>query len=126
MKFSRYVFAIAGIYGLISLVPMYFLEGQIGRDSPPAITHVEYFYGFLGVGVAWQILFLIVARDPLRLRPIIPAAVVEKFSFGIACWILFFQNRLPPPVLGFACIDLVLGTLFAAACWRLGGEKGEH
>jgi hypothetical protein len=119
MKFARYLFAIAGIYGLISLVPMYFLESQIGKDSPPAITHVEYFYGFIGVAVAWQILFLIVARDPHRLRPIIPAAIVEKFSFGIACWVLFFQNRLPSMVLGFACIDLLLGTLFAAAWWVL-------
>ena len=58
MKFSRWVFRIAGIYGLIVLVPQYFMEGRMGADYPPAITHPEYYYGFLGVGVAWQIAFL--------------------------------------------------------------------
>ena len=60
MKFARWVFRIAGIYGLIVLVPQYFLEGKIAEQSPPAITHSEFFYGFLGVGIAWQIAFLII------------------------------------------------------------------
>ncbi len=122
MKFARYVFAVAGIYGLLSLVPMYFLEDQIGRDAPPAITHPEYFYGFLGVAIAWQILFLLVAREPLRLRPVMPAAVVEKFSFGIACLILYAQGRLALLVLGFGGFDLLLGVLFIASYWQTRGQ----
>jgi len=39
MNFAKWVFRIAGIYGLIVLVPMYFTESQISRDFPPAITH---------------------------------------------------------------------------------------
>ena len=30
MKFAKYTFLIAGIYGLIVLVPQYFLENKIG------------------------------------------------------------------------------------------------
>jgi hypothetical protein len=30
---------------------MYFMEGRIGRDTPPPITHPENFYGF-GIAVA--------------------------------------------------------------------------
>ena len=36
MKFAKIVFLIAGIYGLLILSPMYFLENKIGRDTPPA------------------------------------------------------------------------------------------
>ena len=64
MTFARRVFLIAGIYGLIVLLPQYVLEEKNGRDFPPAITHPEYYYGFIGVGVAWQIAFLVIASDP--------------------------------------------------------------
>jgi len=42
----------AGIYGIAVIAPQYFMEAQVGRDYPPAITHPEYFYGFVGVGLA--------------------------------------------------------------------------
>jgi hypothetical protein len=68
MKFAKMVFLVAGIYGLIVLLPSYFLKEQIGRDYPPAITHPEYYYGFVGLAVVWQILFLVLSRDPVRYR----------------------------------------------------------
>lgn len=52
MRFTSRLFLIAGIYGLLVLVPQYFLEEKNGRDYPPAITHPEYYYGFVGVAVA--------------------------------------------------------------------------
>ena len=70
MRFARWVFRLAGIYGLIVLLPQYFLEERIGRDDPPPITHPEHFYAFLGVAVAWQVAFLVIAQDPIRYRPI--------------------------------------------------------
>lgn len=115
MQFGRWVFAIAGIYGLIVLTPQYFMETQIGRDYPPAITHPEFFYGFNGVALAWQVAFLMISRDPGRFRPLMLPAVLEKASFGIAGWILFAQQRIPALIVGFASLDLVLGTLFIAA-----------
>jgi hypothetical protein len=39
MVFARRVFLIAGIYGLLVLLPLSFMEGRIGRDQPPPITH---------------------------------------------------------------------------------------
>ncbi len=122
MKFSRWLFRIAGIYGLIVLVPQYFLESKIGEQTPPAITHSEYFYGFAGVGIAWQIAFLIMAQDPIRFRPMIIPSVFEKFSFGIAAIVLFCQQQLPTMLLGEAVIDLVLGVLFMVAWQRLARE----
>ena len=47
MKLASRVFRFAGIYGLIVLVPQYFTEVKLGVDYPPAITHPEFYYGFL-------------------------------------------------------------------------------
>ncbi len=122
MKFSRWLFRLAGIYGLIVLVPQYFMKQMVGEQNPPAITHPEFFYGFIGVGIAWQIAFLIIAQDPVRFRPMIIPSVLEKFSFGIAAIVLFCQQRLPTMLLGAAIIDLVLGVLFIVAWRRLARE----
>lgn len=113
--FARRVFLIAGIYGLIVMLPQYFLEGQISRDYPPPITHPEYFYGFVGIVVAWQIAFLIIARDVVRFRPLMLAAVVEKVTFAGAVAVLFVQGRLAAAALVFGGIDLLLMVLFFAA-----------
>ena len=111
--FARRVFLIAGIYGLIVLPPQYFLEQQIGRDYPPAITHPEHFYGFIGVALAWQLAFLVIARDVVRFRPLMIPAIVEKLSFGIAALVLFALGRIPGVLLGFGLIDLLLAVMFA-------------
>lgn len=47
MNYARWVFRVAGVYGLLVITPMYFMEEQIGVDSPPPINHPEYFYGFI-------------------------------------------------------------------------------
>lgn len=122
MKFARRLFNIAGIYGLLVLVPQYFMEAKNGRDYPPPITHPEYYYGFVGVAVAWQVLFLILARDPKRYRLMIIPAILEKLSFAIASFILYAQQRLGTTMLLAASIDLLLGVLFIVAFAKLGGD----
>jgi len=117
VRFARYVFGAAGVYGLVALLPQYFLEERIGRDYPPPITHPEHFYGFVGVAVAWQVLFLLIARDPARFRPAMPVAVLEKLVFAVPASVLFASGRVPAPVLGFGLVDLLLACLFLAA-WR--------
>ena len=114
MRFARWVFLVAGIYGLIVVTPQYFMEGVIARTTGP-ITHPEYFYGFIGVVVAFQLVFLIVSRDPVRFRPIMPACVVEKLTFGVAAWALYAAQRVRADILPFAAIDLVLAVLFMMA-----------
>jgi len=113
--FPRRVFFWAGVYGIVALAPLYFLESTIARDFPPPVAHPEYFYGFVGVALAWQALFLIVSRDPVRFRTIMIPAILEKLAFGLAVWILFVQGRLEPLTLGPASVDLFLAVLFAIA-----------
>jgi hypothetical protein len=105
------VFGAAGVYGLLTLPPLYFLE----RLVEPPLTHPEYYYGFIGTALAFQILFLIVARDPQRLRPAMPACVVEKLTFVVALAGLFAAGRLAPPLALFGAIDLIWGVLFVVA-----------
>ncbi len=118
MRFARYWFAGAGIYGLLVLTPQLFLEAQVGRDFPPPITHPEYFYGFTGVALACQVLFLVIARDPIRMRPAMLPASLEKFAFAAAAIALWFAGRLATSVLAFGLIDLVLGLGFVFAWLR--------
>ncbi len=82
MKFAKIVFYVAGIYGLLVLFPQYFMEAKNGRDFPPPITHPEYYYGFIGVALAFQILFLIIARRPVQYRAAMIPSVIEKFSLS--------------------------------------------
>jgi hypothetical protein len=124
MKFSRWVFSIAGAYGVITVAPLYFMEQTISRQDPPPITHPMFFYGFVGVTLAWQLLFFVIAVQPARLRPVIPFAALEKLSFGIGAMALYRQGRLDHEDLYFGGIDLVLAVLFLLAWRQLGREVG--
>jgi hypothetical protein len=115
MKFAKVVFLVAGIYGLIVLLPQYFLEGKTGHDFPPPITHPEFYYGFIGVTVAWQVLFLVLSRNPGRFRPMMIPAILEKIGFPVAVVVLYLQHRVSSLMLGPASMDLLLGALFVAA-----------
>jgi hypothetical protein len=121
VRLSRRLFLAAGVYGLLVLVPQYFMEGMIAREDPPAITHPEYFYGFVGVAAAWQLVYLVIASDPIRYRPLMLLAVLAKGSFGIAVAALHAAGRVAGTVLAFASVDLVLGVLFLVAFWRTQG-----
>ena len=122
MKFSRWAFNIAGVYGVIPIAPLYFMEQAIGRQDPPLITHPMFFYGFVGVTLAWQLLFFAIAYQPVRLRPVIPFAVIEKLSFGIGGMVLYSRGRLDHSDLYFGGIDLALAVLFMLVWWRLARE----
>ncbi len=118
MNFARRVFLVAGIYGVVVLVPQYFMEARVGRDFPPPITHPEFFYGFLGVALAWQILFFVIAHDPIRYRLAMWPSILEKVSFGVATLILFVQHRVAAPVLAGGLLDLVFAVLFYVSLRR--------
>jgi len=118
-RFSRIVFLVAGIYGLIVLLPGFFGEKMLAEKMPPAITHPEFFYGFFGVAIAWQIAFLIIARDPQRFRPVIPAAILEKLTYCVACAVLFTLGRIPLIVALGGAGDFILGTFFTISYFRL-------
>ena len=124
MNFAKWTFRIAGIYGLLIIAPLYFMEAQLGRDYPPAITHPEYYYGFLGVTLAWQVLFLLLSRDPRRYRPLMLAAVLEKVVYLPTILWLYSQGRVAALQIGTGTIDMVFGVLFVVAYILVGREAG--
>jgi len=117
MGFARRVFMAAGVYGLIVMTPQLFLEARLSRDYPPAITHAELYYGFVGTALAWQVAFLVIARDPERYRPLMPSACLEKGIFGAVIPVLYLHGRVSLLIVIFAAIDIVLGILFYES-WR--------
>jgi hypothetical protein len=114
-RFAQRVFLVAGIYGVLVLLPQYSLERMIARDYPPPITHPEYFYGFIGVALAWQVAFLLIARDVQRYRLLMLPAILEKVTFGVAVVLLYANGRAPGSIAGGGIIDLVFAVLFALA-----------
>ena len=118
MKFAKIVFWIAGIWGFLIITPLYFIFNLIGRQDPPPITHPAFYYGFAGVALVWQLTFILIARDPLRFRPIMIPAILEKLVYSIPVIILVAQGRTRASDLTFAAIDLFLGVLFVLAFLR--------
>ncbi|MGC4030618.1 MAG: hypothetical protein QM754_02555 [Tepidisphaeraceae bacterium] len=111
MRLARWIYRVAAIYGVIVTLPGFFLEAKV---SPPP-NHPEQYYGFLGVVLAWQVAFWVIASDPARYRPLMPVTWVEKIIFAVAAMVLFYQDRVDWAVLTVGCIDAVLCGAFVAA-----------
>ena len=125
MKFARIVFWFAGVWGFLILTPLYFLFDTIGRQTPPPLTHPGFYYGFVGVGLSWQLAFLIIGSDPARYRPIMIPAIAEKFLFVVALIVLYLLGRIGPKEMA-GLFDLVLGLLFVAAYWKTRPRAAEQ
>ena len=128
MRFAKIVFWIAGIWGVLVLTPLYFMFDAIGRDAPPAITHPQYFYGFVGVALVWQLVFFVIATDPVRFRPLIPLSLLEKLSFILAIAVLAGEGRLRATewVAGIPDTGLLILFLIAWFKTNTGGRAPLH
>lgn len=115
MRFARIVFVAAGIWGILITMPLYLLMDVIGRKSPPAISHPEFYYGFLGVTLAWQFAFLLIARDPHRLRLMMLPSILEKASYVLSILVLFIQNELSVSQALVALPDFGWAVLFVTS-----------
>jgi vacuolar-type H+-ATPase subunit I/STV1 len=124
MKFAKTVFWVAGIWGFLVLTPLFFMFDLIGRKDPPPITHPAFYYGFAGTALAWQVGFLVIATNPVRFRPLMIAAILEKFSYAATLTVLYLQQRLHASDLTFGGVDLLLGVLFVIAYLRIGNREG--
>src|SRR6266540_6527502 len=114
MKFAKWVYRTAGIYGLLVLAPLLFLERAVSQASPPAITHPEYYYGFAIIGVAWQVAFIVISNDPQRFRTLMPVTWLEK-TWGLIAVVLYVENRVSLQMLALGLIDLLFAAFFVSA-----------
>lgn len=113
--FASRVFFWAGIYGILVLAPLYFMEEKLTRDFPPPLTHPEQFYGFLGVALAWQFAFLLIAKDVQRYRLFMIPAIAEKLLSSVSTLLLYAASRIAVVTTVPAIVDLVLALLFVIA-----------
>ena len=118
MKFAKIVFWLAAIWGFLIIAPLYFMFALISKNDPPPITHPGFFYGFVGVAMVWQLAFILIAGDPIRFRPMMIPAILEKLVYSIPVIILVLQKRMHPADLVFSATDLLLAVLFLIAYLR--------
>ena len=119
MKFAKWVFRIAGIWGLLILTPLFFGENNEKIVPLPPINHPEYFYGFLTVTLAFQILFFYISSDPVKYRALMIPCMCEKFFYCMAILALFSAGRVPQQMMVALAADFTLGALFVAAYIKL-------
>jgi hypothetical protein len=114
VRFARWVFLLAGAAGVLMVAPLY-LEGRFFRDDPPEINRPEFYYGFVGVTLAWQFMFLLIGSDPVRYRLAMLPSMLEKAGFAIAVPLLYLQERVTAKWVGFAAMDGTWLVLFVIA-----------
>jgi hypothetical protein len=124
MKFAKIVFWIAFVWGILILSPLLFMFNMIGRQDPPPITHPGFYYGFLSAGLAWQFVFLVIARDPVRFRTMIIPSILEKFGYAVSLFALYLQQRIHPSDVTFAGVDFLFGILFVICWFKVTPEPG--
>lgn len=115
MRFARFVFIAAGIWGIVVLTPLYWLLDLTGRHYPQPTDYPHFFYGFLSVAFAWQIAFLIIGSNPARFRPLMIPSMVEKFGYVVTASVLYERTRISRIDAMTAVPDLLLGILFVIA-----------
>lgn len=115
MKFAKIVFTIAGIWGVVVLVPLFWLVDLTGRHYAPPIEYPHFFYGFLSVAMAWQIAFLVIGVDPIRFRPLMIPAAIEKLGYILTLAVLNSSGRISSTDTVGMLPDLLLGILFIVA-----------
>jgi hypothetical protein len=115
VKFAGIVYGTAAAYGFVSLLPLYFLIGTIGRNAPPPLVHPEFYYGFVGVALLWQLVFVLIAKDPIRYRPVMIITILEKFVYTVPVVILYLRGEVSAKILEPSLIDPIFAILFSAA-----------
>jgi hypothetical protein len=118
MRFSRFVFIAAGVWGVVVLTPLFLLVDISGRHYPPPASYPQFFYGFLGVALAWQAAFFVIGSDPPRFRPLMVVAILEKAGFAVPAGVLYSRGRISALDASAAVPDVILGFLFLLAFFR--------
>ena len=108
-RFASRVFLFAAIYGIPASLTLFL------TDAPD--PHRLLYYAFGGIAVVFQLVFLVISRDPERFLPLMPLSIREKLSFGVPSLVLFAQGRAEQNMALGGAMDLFLAVLFLIA-WR--------
>jgi len=117
MTFARLAYLLAGLWGVI-VIALGYASYITGTDqSLAAIARPEMVHGFFLMAMPWQLLFLVISRDPLRYNTIMPITVLEKLPFAAVTLTLFTKGQVTPMMGFFAAMDGLWGVSFCVAYW---------
>lgn len=119
MKLGRWVFAGAGVYGLLLAIPFSFQaivssEGVLPNGSGAGM----FLLASILQHIVWQIGYLIISRDPVRYRLfMIPAILSMTIGALGSVWVYAYGITIGIPL---AFINVLFALLFIFVYWRLG------
>jgi hypothetical protein len=111
MRLARWIFLLAGVFGLLFTVPLLFAENSMG------VRQAEFYYGFVCLDICWQILYLFLSSDPIRYRPLMIPAILAKGSGTIALTWLYLLARVSTQWIVIGVVDGIFAVSFAIAYW---------
>ena len=109
MRLAKWIFLIAGIWGLLALLPLLFAERMMGVLQP------ELYYGFVCLNICWQVAYLLISTEPARYRPMMIVAILAKGSAFVALTWLYLLERVAVHWAAIGALDGLLAVLFLAA-----------
>src|SRR5262245_13586119 len=118
MRFAKIVFILAGIWGIAVLTPLFFLVDVTGRQYLPPTDYPQFFYGFLSVALAFQLVFLAIGSNPVRYRLFMLPSILEKVGYVVILAVLHSQGRISWLDAQAGIPDGILGALFIAAYFK--------
>lgn len=117
MTFAKWVFTIGGIWGVLIIGSLFFIEPYVASRTGP-LSHPDTYYGFAVSTFAWQLGYLVIGRNPAAFRPFMLLGAGAKLAYLSACWILYAGGRIPVSVPVIASPDLLLAVLFVVAWFK--------
>jgi len=124
MKSTRWIFLIAGILGLLLVIPVAYNLITSGQELLPNFESTGLFvYVFLFQYTCWQIFFFIISRDPARYRPMMILAFLVEVSMPFnSIWLYFYGLK---PWIFLTIVSLIFALLFLIAFWMIGRESSQ-
>lgn len=112
---AKLIFRIAAAADILVLTPILFFPNRIGNPVPRPLTEPEYFHGFLALSLLFSILYLVIATNPIRYRPVMWIGILQKFVYPMAIFGLLSTHRTPPGKSFYAGMEFLFGLLFIIA-----------
>jgi hypothetical protein len=117
MGFARLAYLVAGLWGII-VIPLGYVSYLTGTDQTlVTIARPEIVHGFFLLALPWQLLFILISRDPARYNPVMPFTVLEKLPFAAVTLSMFARGQVTPVMGFFGAMDGLFGVMFCVAYW---------
>ena len=106
MKLAKWIFLIAGIFGLVTTIPLVFAEKMMSVQQP------EFYYGFVFLDICLQVVYIIISTSPIRFRLMMIPAFLAKASGTIALTWLCLIGQVSLQWIAIGAVDGVFAILF--------------